>query len=157
MTRWRSPALRAAMLGAGGAARAVTVALASSGSLGPLHARNRRAGGGDRDAHSVDVGGWPPAPGTWDLLVNCTPVGMYPHVDARRCRGDADGALRLRPDYNPTTTRLLRDAASRGLPRRLAGLDMLVAQADEAVSVVDGLAGAGRCDAGSRAERSGGV
>ena len=24
---------------------------------------------------------WPPEPGSWDLLVNCTPVGIYPDPD----------------------------------------------------------------------------
>ena len=67
---------------------------------------------------SAAVGPWPPRAGSWDLLVNCTPVGMYPHVDetpldARRARR---GRYVYDLVYNPPTTRLLREARARGLP-----------------------------------------
>ena len=73
--------LRTAVLGAGGAARAVAVALG-------IQRRDRDAARAQRSAGEPrvacrhgDVGPWPPAAGSWDLLVNCTPVGMHPHVD----------------------------------------------------------------------------
>jgi 3-dehydroquinate dehydratase/shikimate dehydrogenase len=122
---------RAAILGAGGSARAVAVALASKNASVRVHARD-----GERAARVAAlaggaVGEFPPAPGGWDLLVNCTPIGMHPHLDrtpvpAERLRG------RLVYDlvYNPERTRLLREAAAAGCDT-IGGLDMLVAQAAE--------------------------
>jgi shikimate 5-dehydrogenase len=71
--------------------------------------------------------------GSWDLLVNTTPVGTHPDVerspvDADDLPAGADGALVYDLVYNPRPTRLLRDAAAAGC-RTLDGLDMLVAQA----------------------------
>lgn len=66
------------------------------------------------------------------LLVNATPVGMYPNVDA----SPVDLALLPRLElvldliYNPARTRLLLDAQSRGI-RAMNGLWMLVAQAKQ--------------------------
>ncbi len=83
------------------------------------------------------VAPWPPAPGTWDLLVNCTPVGMHPHLDESPVPA---AALTRRYVYdlvyNPPATRLLRDAAAAGC-ETIGGLDMLVAQAQEQFSLVD--------------------
>ena len=67
------------------------------------------------------------------LVVNCTPVGMYPHV------GQSPLDLGLLPRlegvldvvYNPARTQLLLDAEKRDLPT-MNGLWMLVAQAVEA-------------------------
>ena len=71
---------RAAVLGAGGAARAVVAGLHAEGARVTVHARRR-----DQAAALVPlgatVGAWPPPPGSWDLLVNTTPVGTAPHVD----------------------------------------------------------------------------
>lgn len=123
--------LRAAVLGAGGAARAVAIALGSSGSHVRLHARHRKQAEAVAAAVSAESGSFPPEPGSWDLLVNCTPVGMYPRVDdtpvdARHLTG------RLVYDlvYNPTQTRLLREATRAGC-ETIGGLEMLVGQAQE--------------------------
>lgn len=67
------------------------------------------------------------------VIVNTTPVGMYPHA------GDAPLDLALFPQlegvldvvYNPARTRILLDAEKRGLVA-MNGLLMLVAQAKEA-------------------------
>jgi shikimate dehydrogenase len=122
---------RAAILGAGGAARAVAVALASSGCTVSVHARQRHQAEDVAALVSARAGSWPPAPDSWDLLVNCTPIGMYPNVDdtplpAERLTGSVVYDL----VYNPPTTRLLREAAARGC-RTIGGLDMLVGQAQE--------------------------
>jgi 3-dehydroquinate dehydratase/shikimate dehydrogenase len=123
--------LRASVVGAGGAARAVLVALASSGCAVRVHARN---GAQARDVAMltpVDVGPWPPEPGSWDLLINCTPVGMYPKVDAAPiAKSDLTGRYVYDLVYNPSITRLLRDAAEMGC-ETIGGLEMLVAQAHE--------------------------
>lgn len=68
-----------------------------------------------------------------DILINCTPVGMYPHVDA--CPVSADAIARCRAVfdavYNPRETRLLTLARQNRLPA-IEGLGMLFYQAVEA-------------------------
>jgi len=123
--------LRAAVLGAGGAARAVAVALASSGCSVSLHARDRAKAGETAMIASAQVGPWPPPPGSWDLLINCTPVGMYPRVDDTPVPAEQlTGRCVYDLVYNPPVTRLLREAAAAGC-QTIGGLDMLVAQAHE--------------------------
>jgi shikimate dehydrogenase len=125
------PGLRASVLGAGGAARAVIVALASSGCAVRLHARNRQQAEETAMLTSVELGPWPPERDSWDLLINCTPVGMYPRVDQTPMAAEhLTGRYVYDLVYNPSVTRLLRDAATRGLVT-IGGLEMLVAQARE--------------------------
>lgn len=122
---------RAAILGAGGSARAVAVALGSSGSDVTVHARNPQHAEGVARLASGRVGEWPVQPGTWDLLVNCTPVGMHPRTDQTPVPPDAlTGRLVYDLVYNPAVTRLLRDAATAGCAT-IGGLTMLVGQAEE--------------------------
>jgi 3-dehydroquinate dehydratase/shikimate dehydrogenase len=120
---------RVAILGAGGAARAVATALAGTGARVSVRARKLD--------DAIDVarladgasGPMPPAPGTWDILVNTTPVGMFPHVDASPIpAGALGGGLVYDLVYNPPVTRLLEEAAAAGC-ETIGGLDMLVAQA----------------------------
>ncbi len=124
--------LRVSVLGAGGAARAVLIALSSSGCTTRVHARNRAQAEDIAVLTPVDIGAWPPEPDSWDLLVNCTPIGMHPRVDAtpipRRTSHRAAGCYDL--VYNPSVTRLLREAAEMGC-QTIGGLEMLVAQAHE--------------------------
>src|SRR3954469_7219936 len=129
--RFALSGLRASVLGAGGAARAVTVALASSGCVVRLHARSREQAEETAMLASAELGPWPPEPGSWDLLINCTPVGMYPHVDETPIPAEhLTGRYVYDLVYNPAITRLLRDAAARGC-QTIGGLEMLVAQARE--------------------------
>jgi 3-dehydroquinate dehydratase/shikimate dehydrogenase len=123
--------LRVSVLGAGGAARAVTVALASSGCSVRLHARNRAQADDVARLAPSEVGPWPPEPGSWDLLINCTPIGLYPRVeDTPLPKEQLTGRYVYDLIYNPPATRLLRDAAALGC-QTIGGLDMLVAQARE--------------------------
>jgi 3-dehydroquinate dehydratase/shikimate dehydrogenase len=121
--------LRAAVVGAGGSARSVVSGLRERGARVAIHARRPDAARGLAAALDVAAGAWPVPPGTWDLLVNTTPVGTYPEVDRSPvAAGALDGRLVYDLVYNPRPTRLLRDAAAAGC-RTLDGLDMLVAQA----------------------------
>ena len=121
---------RAAVLGSGGAARAVAVALASAGSKVTVYGRNR----GKAKAVASLAGGsaapFPVAPKSWDLLVNTTPVGMFPNVDETPFEGAFDGRVVYDLVYNPLQTRLLTEASSAGC-ETIGGLDMLVAQAED--------------------------
>lgn len=75
------------------------------------------------------------------VLVNATPVGMYPHVGVSPVNLDTFPALEGVLDliYNPARTQLLLDAEKRGLVTE-NGLWMLVAQAKEAAEWFTGVA-----------------
>ena len=105
--------IEAAVIGKGGASRAVQHALGRAG------ARVTVLGRGDLDRAS----------GAWDLLVNATPIGTAPGVDASVMAGRPIRA-RLVYDlvYNPGETQLMRDARRAG-SRVIGGMPMLVAQA----------------------------
>jgi 3-dehydroquinate dehydratase/shikimate dehydrogenase len=129
--RFAIKGLRAAVLGAGGAARAVTEALSSSGCIVRLHARKRAQAEDVAMLTSAEIGPWPPEPGSWDLLINCTPIGMYPRVDETPIAAELlTGRYVYDLVYNPSTTRLLREAAVAGC-QTIGGLEMLVSQAQE--------------------------
>ncbi|HEX7797056.1 MAG TPA: shikimate dehydrogenase [Vicinamibacterales bacterium] len=122
---------RASILGSGGSARAVAVALASRNASVTIHARDRERA--ERVATLVNgvAGDFPPARGTWDLLVNCTPIGMHPLTDRTPVpAANLGGGLVYDLVYNPEMSRLLQDASAAGC-QTIGGLDMLVAQAME--------------------------
>jgi 3-dehydroquinate dehydratase/shikimate dehydrogenase len=120
---------RATVLGAGGAARAVGVALASAGATVTFSARRPEQATEVARMTGASVTAWPPAPGSWDVLINTTPVGTAPRVDETPMpEGLFTGRLVYDLVYNPIETRLLRDARAAGC-RTLGGLDMLIAQA----------------------------
>ncbi|MFI5178811.1 MAG: shikimate dehydrogenase [Vicinamibacterales bacterium] len=123
--------LRASVLGAGGAARAVAVALASSECTVRLHARHKARAEEVAMLTGSGVGPWPPEPGSWDVLINCTPIGQYPHADETPVHAaELTGRFVYDLVYNPTMTRLLREAGEAGCTT-IGGLEMLVAQAQE--------------------------
>ena len=127
--RMRLPGSRAAVLGAGGAARAVAAALAGEGAAVTICARDGAKGAATAAAVGVAAGEFPPPAGSWDLLVNTTPVGTWPDVDATPLPGGRfDGRLVYDLVYNPAVTRFLADAAAAGC-ETIGGLEMLVAQA----------------------------
>jgi shikimate 5-dehydrogenase len=77
------------------------------------------------------IGPWPPERGSWDLLVNCTPIGMYPDVGASPIPPKAlGGGIVYDLVYNPMETRLLQDAKAAGCPT-IGGLEMLLSQAQQ--------------------------
>lgn len=65
-----------------------------------------------------------------DVLVNCTPVGMYPNIDASPVSKTIAAMYPAVVDliYNPKTTRILQYAQQQGA-KTLNGMYMLVAQA----------------------------
>jgi shikimate 5-dehydrogenase len=94
-----------------------------------VHARRRGQADAIAAALGVNAADWPPARGSWDLLVNATPAGTAPLVDDTPWP-DAhfDGRFVYDLVYNPRETRLLCEAAAAGC-ETLGGLEMLVAQA----------------------------
>jgi 3-dehydroquinate dehydratase/shikimate dehydrogenase len=63
-----------------------------------------------------------------DLLINATPVGMYPNVDAAPVSGALKANAVFDMVYNPPMTNLLRTAAAQG-KTVISGTTMLLAQA----------------------------
>ena len=122
--------LRCCVLGAGGAARSAAVGLAGRGGAVTVCARRPERAAEVAALAGGAVGALPPPVGSWDLLVNTTPVGTAPHVDDTPVPAEAlaSGSTVYDLVYNPARTRLLRDAEAAGC-RTIGGLDMLVAQA----------------------------
>ena len=124
--------LRVSVLGAGGSARAVIVALLSKGAQVTVHAR--RASQAEDVAsgfgRKVQTGPWPAERGSWDVLVNCTPLGSASARDESPLPGGAfDGRLVYDLTYGPAESPLLREARLAGCAT-LDGLPMLIAQAE---------------------------
>jgi 3-dehydroquinate dehydratase / shikimate dehydrogenase len=121
---------RASVLGAGGSARAVVVALKSRGVDVVVHARRREQADELARSLAVTADEWPPAPGTWDLLVNCTPLGgAGKRNESPLDREHLKGPLVYDLTYGAGTSALLRDATAAGA-LTIDGLPMLVAQAE---------------------------
>ena len=131
---------KAVLVGGGGAGRAVAFALVKSGAR--VVVIDEAPGKAERLAADVrNVAGADAAKGESDLasvgghlsdanlLVNCTPVGMYPNVDRMPISEDL-----LREDvtvydvvYNPLRTKLLQCAERKGA-RAVSGIKMFVYQ-----------------------------
>ncbi len=128
---------RALVLGAGGSARAVVVALHEAGWQVILTTRRTEQAGElaaslgiALDVIALEPGPLASAMGI-ELMVNTTPVGMHPHPDASPWPEEIPfpaGAAIYDLIYNPAETLLLRQARQAGLPAR-NGLGMLVEQA----------------------------
>jgi shikimate 5-dehydrogenase len=129
--------IRAVILGAGGAARGVGLALRREGARVAISARRPEAA--DIVAHAIgaDVAAWPPVPGSWDLLVNATPVGGAAEPGDLPFAGPFDGILVYDLVYDPGPTGLMRAAETAGCPA-IGGLEMLVAQAERQFEIWTG-------------------
>jgi len=130
---------KAVVLGAGGSARATVRALAEAGAEVTVANRteSRAVELADR-MRSVNVPVTPVALSgpdaeqavrDADLLVNCTPVGMHPDVDAQPIPSEwlHAGLFVYDQIYNPLETKLLKAAKSAGA-RAANGVKMLVYQ-----------------------------
>ena len=121
---------RAAVLGAGGAARAVVVALQSRGATVTVYARRADQARTLAESLAATAGEWPPVAGSWDVLVNCTPIGGAGTRDESPLpRESISGPLVYDLTYGPGMSALLRDARTAG-SLTIDGLPMLVAQAE---------------------------
>jgi shikimate dehydrogenase len=117
---------RALILGTGGSSKAVAHVLKNLGIQVNFLSRNEQ-GSNIYPYSQVNEA----MLGACKLIVNCTPVGMFPHTDACPLPlVDGIGSSHLVVDliYNPDETMLLKEAKSRGAAT-LNGLPMLKAQA----------------------------
>jgi len=122
--------VRAAVLGAGGSARAIVAALGARGARVSIHARRPEQAAGVAKAFGVATASLPPAPGTWDLLVNCTPLGGANRRDESPMAGEPlDGRVVYDLTYGDGDSALVADARRAGCVV-LDGLPMLISQAE---------------------------
>ncbi len=127
--RLRLAGSRILVLGAGGAAQAAAYALRAEGAVVFIAARRDAAARRLARSVSAQVVPWGSTNGLEvDAVINATPVGMAPQVEALPIDLSR---LRVRVVfemvYYPPETRLLAEARSRGLTT-ISGLEMLVAQ-----------------------------
>lgn len=120
---------RVTVLGSGGAARAVAVALASRRARVTVSARSRVNACAIADLVAGAAGEFPPPAGTWDVLVNATPVGSQSVPGTPMGSTPLDGRIVFDLVYAPADTQLLRDADAAGC-QTIGGLEMLIAQAE---------------------------
>lgn len=121
--------LRVAIMGTGGAARAVACALGERRAMVTVHGRDPERAARVAALANGRGAPWLPPAGSWDLLVNATPIGTHPQTESSPLEPTAlDGRIVYDLVYNPERTRLLRDAEAAGC-QTIGGLEMLVAQA----------------------------
>jgi 3-dehydroquinate dehydratase/shikimate dehydrogenase len=128
--------LHATVMGAGGAARAVAFALVREGAVVTIAARRSAAAQEVARAVGASVGCWPPRPGSWNLLVNATPVGSHAVPGSPADAVDGPGVV-YDLLYTPNPTELMSMAARAGCTT-IGGLEMLVAQAEQQFEVWTG-------------------
>jgi shikimate dehydrogenase len=133
---------RVVILGAGGAARAVASGLAPHAEKITILARDESKAKSlvehmrAKNQSKIQDGSFGEVTEiihSADVLVNATPVGMHPNIDASPVEAHAlhAGLLVFDLIYNPERTRLLMDAEATGA-RAVGGLKMLVYQGAEA-------------------------
>jgi len=120
---------RVTVLGSGGAARAVAVALASRRARVTVSARSRVSAQTIADLVDGAVAEFPPPAGSWDVLVNATPVGSQRMPGTPMGTTPLDGRIVFDLVYAPRETQLLRDAEAAGC-QTIGGIEMLIAQAE---------------------------
>lgn len=118
------------VLGNGGAAKAIVAALASLNPKELITVKYKEEPGVITYEQAARMHS------DASVIVNTSPVGMYPNVDASPIDLAPYEALTAVVDiiYNPTTTKLLAQAKERGITA-VNGLEMLVAQAKYAVEL----------------------
>jgi len=130
----------ALVLGAGGAARAAVRVLADSGASVSVAARRvgRAEDAASDDAEALGFGEIGPGK-RFDVVVNCTPVGMkgFPSVGLPMT-AVGKGTVLFDLVYNPPVTSTMKRARAKGA-KAYGGLDMLVHQGAEAFRIWTGV------------------
>ena len=124
----------ALVFGAGGSARAVVYALVNDGWNVTIAARRLEQAQQLADSfknYELHITTFDLQPLTFDLIVNTTPLGMTPNIESSPLPENttfAENAFIYDLVYNPSETKLIRDARARGLSAS-TGLGMLIEQA----------------------------
>ena len=148
---------RMVLFGAGGAARAITVEMALVGVrhitvvnrnevdgrtlVDLLNGKVRSSAAGELAAAFVPWSGDYVVPEGTDIVVNATPIGLFPNVDARLSLDVSSlrrGMIAVDVIPNPPRTRFVRDAQEQGC-KVMDGLAMLVGQGRIAIQYWTGV------------------
>jgi 3-dehydroquinate dehydratase/shikimate dehydrogenase len=124
---------RAAVIGAGGAARAIVYGLKQRGADVTIYARDVAKAQALADEFKVTAVSLTDFSGNLDLVINCTPVGMKGRDELLSpLPAEHLHKVKLVYDliYNPLETQLLEDAKATGC-QTLGGMAMLISQAAE--------------------------
>ncbi len=122
-----------AVIGAGGAARALCYGLNERGALVTVFARDLNKAQALADEFGARAALLERLDGKAEIIINCTPIGMQGHDEGTSpLRAEQLKGVKLVYDliYNPVETALLRDARAAGC-QTLGGLAMLIGQAAE--------------------------
>jgi 3-dehydroquinate dehydratase / shikimate dehydrogenase len=122
---------KAMVLGAGGAARAIALAMVRSGAIVTICSRTHKRAVALAEEIGCQHATWENrGAGDPEVLINCTPVGMHPNVDESPFAANwlAENTLVFDTVYNPEQTLLLKYAKERGC-RTVSGIEMFVRQA----------------------------
>ena len=119
------------ILGSGGVARAIAYALHKEGSQLTITSRTYERAQKLAEEVKCKAVDWHARHNvSYDILINCTPVGMHPNVDESPCHFSIlkPGVTVFDTIYSPETTLLIREARNRGCDT-ITGVDMFVRQA----------------------------
>lgn len=129
ITRAQLRGKRIAVLGAGGAARAIVAAFTHHGCAVTIHNRTPAKAQALADQFAAQAAPLEKVRG--EVVINCTSVGMHPNVDETPlpdlARLDPLPGVVFDTIYNPAETRLLRDAKAAGA-HTISGMDMFYRQ-----------------------------
>ena len=131
---------RVLILGSGGVARAVVAALTTAGAAVTIAGRTEKKVRALTDEFGGVAQTWPNrGTGSFDVLVNCTPLGMWPKMDDTPLPENRfpPHAVAFDTIYNPNRTLFLKDAANRDC-RTVGGADMFVRQAEAQYALFTG-------------------
>lgn len=121
----------ALVLGAGGAAKAIAFGLQRRGAEVVIASRTRERADKLAEALGSKSVDWGTRHNFWvDFLINCTPVGMHPHVDETPYDKHylKPSMLVFDTVYNPESTLLVKDARLRSCTV-VTGVEMFIRQA----------------------------
>ena len=127
----RLAGLKVLILGAGGVAKAVGLAATRADAEVTVCNRNKQRAKTLAEQLSCKFINWENRGSSFaDILVNCTPVGMFPEMDETPFPAHwlREGMVVFDTIYNPENTLLLKDARERSCVT-VSGLDMFIRQA----------------------------
>jgi 3-dehydroquinate dehydratase/shikimate dehydrogenase len=127
----RLAGLKALLLGAGGVARAIGLAVSRAGAGLTITNRNKNRGRALAEQLDCQFINWENRGSLFtDVLINCTPVGMYPEMDDTPYPEHwlREGMLVFDTIYNPENTLLIKQAKARGCVT-VSGIEMFLRQA----------------------------
>jgi shikimate dehydrogenase len=122
---------KVALLGAGGAARAIAYGVSSRGGQLTIYNRNQDKGGQLAADFGTEIGSFDDLDTlkTMDIIINATSLGMFPRSDTTPLPKECLTGRQIVFDivYTPYETRLLREAREQGA-RVIHGSEMLLHQ-----------------------------